>query len=78
VKQPSENALSAPDASKGAAMKLPPHYENFKCLPECDERHAEDCPREKAEMEYYRWYFAVGTPAFWSFAPLGFERNDDL
>lgn len=44
-------------------------YEDVKCLPECDEHHAEDCPREKAEMEYWRWYFGVGTPAFWNFKP---------
>lgn len=32
-------------------------YPSVSCLPECDERHDEDCPREKAEYEYYRWYF---------------------
>jgi hypothetical protein len=52
-------------------------FEDVKCLPECGECHAEDCPREKAEMEYYRWYFAVGAPAFWNFTPPGFERKED-
>jgi hypothetical protein len=47
------------------------HYDDIPCLPECDERHAEDCPRDKAEMEYYRAYFGVGTPAFWNFRPEG-------
>ena len=50
-------------------MAKPEHYGNFNCLPECDERHAEGCPREQAEMEYYRWYFGVGTPAFYNFRP---------
>ena len=27
------------------------------CLPECDERHAEDCPAEAAEMAYWARYF---------------------
>ena len=45
------------------------HYTEVKCLPECDERHADDCPREKAEMEYWRAYFGVGTPAFYNFRP---------
>lgn len=53
------------------------HYENVKCLPDCDEQHADDCPRFEAEKEYYRWYFAVGTPAFWNFAPPGFEREEE-
>jgi len=43
---------------------------NTKCLPECDERHAEGCPRFEAEREYWRAYFGVGTPAFSNFAPL--------
>jgi hypothetical protein len=50
-------------------MSRETHYEDVPCLPGCDERHADDCPREKAEMEHYRWYFAVGTPAFWNFKP---------
>ena len=47
-------------------MKYP---DDVKCLPECDERHADECPRFEAEKEYYRWYLAVGTPAFYNFAP---------
>jgi len=43
--------------------------EDVKCLPECDERHAEGCPRFEAEKKYYRNYFAVGTPSFWNFRP---------
>ncbi len=31
------------------------HYTEIECLPECDERHADDCPREKAEMDYWAW-----------------------
>ena len=45
------------------------HYTEVKCLPECDEHHADECPREKAEMEYWRAYFGVGTPAFYNFRP---------
>jgi len=52
-------------------------YEDVKCLPECDERHADECPRFEAEKEYYRQYFAVGTPAFWNFAPPGFVRKGE-
>jgi len=29
----------------------PEHYENVKCLSECDEQHAEGCPRFEAEKE---------------------------
>lgn len=57
-------------------MSKPQHFDSVACMPQCDEQHAEDCPREKAEMEYYRWYFAVGTPAFWNFAPPEFERKE--
>ena len=45
------------------------HYTEVSCLPECDERHADDCPREKAEMDYWAAYFGVGTPAFYGFRP---------
>jgi len=46
------------------------NYTEVSCLPECDERHADDCPREKAEMDYWAAYFGVGTPAFQAMAPL--------
>lgn len=51
--------------------------DDVKCLPDCDERHAEDCPRLAAEEAYYRWYFGVRTPAFYNFAPAGYERKEE-
>jgi hypothetical protein len=45
-------------------------YQDVACLPECEDHHAEDCPRFEAEKAYYRQYFGVGTPAFENFAPL--------
>ena len=52
------------------------HYENVKCLPDCEDRdeqgvsHTEDCPRFEAEKNYWATYFGVGTPAFQAMAPL--------
>jgi hypothetical protein len=46
------------------------HYEDIPCLTECDERHAEGCPRFAAERDYWARYFGVGTPAFEAMAPL--------
>lgn len=48
----------------------PQHYENVKCLPECDEKHAEDCPRLETERAYWAAYFGVGTAAFAAMSPL--------
>jgi len=46
------------------------HYEDVKCLSECDEKHAEDCPRFEAEKNYWAEYFGVGAPSFAEMAPL--------
>jgi hypothetical protein len=52
------------------------HYEDVACLPGCDERHAEDCPRFEAEKSYWAAYFGVGTPAFWNFKPGDCSCNE--
>lgn len=41
-----------------------------KCLPDCDEQHADECPVFEAEKKYWAAYFGVGTSAFEEMAPL--------
>jgi len=54
------------------------HYENVKCLPKCDEQHAEGCPRFEAEKEYWRWYFQADVKStFWGFKPADCKCGPD-
>ena len=46
----------AKSPDKEAPMSQP------ECLPFCDERHADDCPRGKAEHDYWRRYFGQDDP----------------